>query len=658
MKKLLSAALAAVMLGAMAIPAVSAENPASPTTADKITDRSGTITIHKFDPALVKHVDNDPQKEIDVNASVTAEAGVKDAEFTAFKVLDYDVTTGTYSVNANFSDITLDNVIKATETTYTMYGTTSELEKEISKMQKDAATLTSSEKATTNASGAATITVAHPGVYLVEETVVPDNYIVTTQAFLVSVPTFNGETDEWEYDVVALPKNTKMDVDKSIDDAKDATVGTDENNDSFAVGDIIDYTVTIDVPNYGRSTNYPDYQVTDAMAIYDKEANENGVFGITRFNNLNMTFTDTLGNGLTFLPNSLKIAVETRAGYLEKGDEKKTAVSKASETPTAVKQVTYTMAEASAQDKHVGDYTLTTPAPSSTNGFVVDIAWAALNDYQGQTITLTYSAQINENAAAGTAESNDVTVSFVKDPTSKTSGDPTDPPRDTDTDTGNNAYTYAMDLTKQFDNAADATKANDVVFTMKDAANNSMLFTEDGDNTYTVWTGRTLTQGETTYAIPATYGNVSTDAGFVADNAIPNGDFANFKTLTANVSPKNNGVLNINGLKDGTYTLTETKTADGFSILTAPLTVVVSEVIVEGKVTAQVSATVDNAANAVVCNDPTDGHFAFTVNNPKAKFFSLPTTGGLGLWLFTVGGGVLMAGAIIFITVLRKKKNS
>ena len=652
MKKLLSAAIAALMIGAMAIPAVSAANLATPTTADKITDQQGTITIHKFDnDKAVK----DAQGNAKIDESVAAGAGVEGAEFTAFKVLDYDVANGTYSVNANFSDITLANVIKATETTYTMYGTTSELEKEISKMQKDAATLTSTEKATTNANGAATITVAHPGVYLVEETVVPDNYIVTTQAFLVSVPTFNGETDEWEYDVVALPKNTKMDVDKSIDDAQDATAGTDENNDSFAVGDIIDYTVTIDVPNYGRSTNYPDYQVTDAMAIYD---NDPTGFGITRFNNLNMTFTDTLGTGLTFLPNSLKIAVATRDGYLTKGDEKKTAVSKASETATAVKQVTYTMAEPSATGKTVGDYTLTTPAPSSTNGFVVDIAWAALNDYQGQTITLTYSAQVNENAAAGTAQGNDVTVSFVKDPTSKTNGDPTDPPRDTDTDTGNNAYTYAMDLTKQFDNAADATKANDVVFTMKDAANHTMLFTEDGDNTYTVWTGRTLTQGETTYAIPATYGNVSTDEGYVADNNIPNGDFASFKTLTANVSPKNNGVLNINGLKDGTYTLTETKTADGYSILTAPLTVVVSEVITEGKVTALVSATVDNAANAVVCNDPTDGHFAFTVNNPKAKFFSLPTTGGLGLWLFTVGGGVLMAGAIIFITVLRKKKNS
>lgn len=648
MKKILSVALAAAMLGAMAIPAVSAADPAVQTTAATIdTTQDNTITINKFDPDKVV-MDG---RDVNVAASVAAEAGVQGATFTAFKVLAYDGTTKTYSFTDDFKDrgITLDNVIKASDTTYTTYGTTSELEKEISIMQKVAGTLSGDASAITNASGAATINLGkNPGVYLVMETVVPDNYIVTTQAFLVSVPTYDGATDTWVYNVDALPKNQKMDVDKSVDDA---TAGGG-NTDAYAVGDVIDYTVTIDVPDYGRSTNYPDYRVTDAMAKYDTEEASGKVFGITRFNALNMTFTDTLGNALDFLPDTLvvKVSGDPSDVTLTKGDEKKVATEIASETATAVKDVTYTTAPAATAGNTVGDYTLA----AAGHGFTLDIAWAALNNYQGQTITITYSAQLNENAVAGTAANNDITVSFVKDPTSKKQGtadDPANPPRDTDEDDDNDVYTYAMDLSKVFDNAADAAKAQDVVFTVTDSSNNAVLFTEDGDNTYTVWAGRTYQKdANTTVAVPAEYDGV-------ADGNLTAAQIATFKQLTANVSPKNNGQLNVNGLKDGTYTVTETKTADGYSILTAPLTVVVSEVVEDTKVTAKVSATVDGTSVADgTTGKGADGHFAFTVNNPKAKFFSLPTTGGLGLWLFTVGGGILMAGAIIFITVLRKKR--
>ena len=646
MKKILSAAIAALMIGAMAIPAVSAANPATPSTAPAIDmNQDNTITIHKFDPDKVVMNGND----VDVAASVNAEAGVQGATFTAFKVLEYKPATKTYDFTADFANqgITLDNVIQASDATYTTYGTTSELEKEISIMQRVAANLQGDANAITAADGSATINLGkNPGVYLVMETVVPDNYIVTTQAFLVSAPTFDGSTDTWVYNVDALPKNQKMDVDKSVDDAK-ADTNTGDSSDSYAVGDVINYTVTIDVPDYGRSTNYPDYRVTDAMALYD---NDPAGFGISRFNNLNMTFTDTLGDALDFLPNTLtvKVGPAATATTLALGDEKKVVTGKQSETATAVKDVTYNIAAPATAGNTVGDYTLA----SAGHGFTLDIAWAALNNLQGQTITITYSAQLNENAVAGTANNNSMTVSFVKDPTNKTSGDPKDPPRDTDTDTDNDAYTYAMDLTKQFDNADNAALSPDVVFTMTDSSNNTMLFTEDGDNTYTVWTGRTYNKdADTTVAVPAKYDAVA-DAALAT--TLTNAEYNALKQVTANISPKNNGQLNVNGLKDGTYTLTETKTADGYSILTAPLTIVVSEVVEETKVTAQVSATVDG--NAVTCNNPTNGHFAFTVNNPKAKFFSLPTTGGLGLWLFTVGGGVIMAGAIIFITVLRKKR--
>lgn len=666
MKKLLSAALAAVMLGAMAIPAVSAL-PTDQTTAATIdTTRANTITIHKFDPKkVVKNGD-----DVDVDASVTANAGVAGATFTAFKVLEYNGTTKTYDFTTDFADkgIALDNVIQASDGTYTTYGTTSELEKEINIMQKVAGSLAGDASAETATDGSATINLgANPGVYLVMETVVPDNYIVTTQAFLVSAPTFDGETDEWVYNVDALPKNQKIEVDKSVDDAV-ADTNTNDSSDAYAVGDIVDYTVTVAVPDYGRSTTYPDYKVTDAMALYD---NDPAGFGVTRFNNLDMVFTDTLSDGLTFLPDSLVVTVSGDPDdvTLVKGDELKTITTKASETSTAVKTVTYNYAEPSAAGKTVNDYTL------SQNGQVVtvDVAWAALNDYQGQTITLKYSAQVNANAVAGTAQNNTMEVKFVNDPTSKKgeASDPTKPPTDTDTDEDNDIYTYAMDTTKLFDNAAGTAAENaDVVFTLSKGAT-PVLFTYDATTkTYTVWTGRTLESNGKVYAVPATYGVDPADADYTADANIPTSVLVTANELTANVSPLADGVLKINGLDDGTYTLTETKTADGYTILTAPLEIVITEEKgSSNEVLPSVTATVDGTAvesdydvtTEVSGNTTTTtytGHFKFNVNNPKAKFFSLPTTGGLGLWLFTVGGGVLMAGAIIFITVLRKKKNS
>ena len=50
------------------------------------------------------------------------------------------------------------------------------------------------------------------------------------------------------------------------------------------------------------------------------------------------------------------------------------------------------------------------------------------------------------------------------------------------------------------------------------------------------------------------------------------------------------------------------------------------------------------------------GIFALTVNNPKSQF-ELPTTGGMGILLFTLGGAVVLAAAIVIFTLARKKKD-
>jgi LPXTG-motif cell wall-anchored protein len=54
-------------------------------------------------------------------------------------------------------------------------------------------------------------------------------------------------------------------------------------------------------------------------------------------------------------------------------------------------------------------------------------------------------------------------------------------------------------------------------------------------------------------------------------------------------------------------------------------------------------------------NDGSDNEFEVTINNVE-KQFDLPQTGGDGILLFTIAGGILMAAAIILFAAMRKKK--
>ena len=119
------------------------------------------------------------------------------------------------------------------------------------------------------------------------------------------------------------------------------------------------------------------------------------------------------------------------------------------------------------------------------------------------------------------------------------------------------------------------------------------------------------------------------------------------------------------GLEAGTYELKETKSLKGYTILTEPVTILVEEVkegtpaVVTQNVTAHTLAWNGTVAEKKdeLANAAENGIFSITVNNAKNQF-NLPITGGLGLWMFTIGGGIVMAGAIIFFSVIRKKKSN
>ena len=104
------------------------------------------------------------------------------------------------------------------------------------------------------------------------------------------------------------------------------------------------------------------------------------------------------------------------------------------------------------------------------------------------------------------------------------------------------------------------------------------------------------------------------------------------------------GTLQISGLAEGTYYLTETKAADGgYNKLNSPVQVVIKDTDMNGK-----------PANGSDGNEFEDGYVEIEVVNTTG--FTLPTTGGIGTVLFTAGGIAVMGAAVILFFALRRRK--
>ena len=119
---------------------------------------------------------------------------------------------------------------------------------------------------------------------------------------------------------------------------------------------------------------------------------------------------------------------------------------------------------------------------------------------------------------------------------------------------------------------------------------------------------------------------------------------------------KDNGKIIIKGLEAGTYYLKETKTEKGYTLLAKPVKIEINETPDETTGTTFSECKVDgNSANKVeITENSGNYYFAFTVQNNKG--FNLPATGGMGTYLFTIGGLVIMAGAVFLLITFKKKR--
>lgn len=217
-----------------------------------------------------------------------------------------------------------------------------------------------------------------------------------------------------------------------------------------------------------------------------------------------------------------------------------------------------------------------------------------------QAITITYSAKVNENAVY---ENNNIAgVNYSNKPGENAEGH---------RDSTENVYTYGIDLKKtgdkKDDKKDDTAGLNGAEFTLS-KANDKLLTVRIN--------GKTVEVNNTTTG--------------------------NQETAEYN---KANGKLVFHGLAEGTYTLTETKAPAGYTLLKNPITIVIAHTE-DGTIT---SATVNGKEV-----DTKDGVVPVNIENHSG--FTLPGTGGMGTYIFTIGGLVVMAGAVLLLVSSKKKR--
>mgnify|MGYP000757927163 CR=1 FL=1 len=125
------------------------------------------------------------------------------------------------------------------------------------------------------------------------------------------------------------------------------------------------------------------------------------------------------------------------------------------------------------------------------------------------------------------------------------------------------------------------------------------------------------------------------------------------------------GKLSFEGLDNATYYLVETQTKAGYNLLKEPYK---AELNLTAKITKETTKEIKPNGDGTVTTETkitttygtgdgvgaTKGKFAVIVKNYKG--FTLPTTGGIGTFVFTFAGIAMMAAAVILLITGKKKK--
>ena len=309
------------------------------------------------------------------------------------------------------------------------------------------------------------------------------------------------------------------------------------------------------------------------------------------------TFTDTLSKGITYNKHDVVLEFFTDAACTD-------PVAKWAETDGKF-TVTYSNVDTGESQMTIA---MTADGLKEMNTAVYSDASMVNSGYSDCTLRITYAATVNSSADVvygDNGNSNEVVLTWKR--TSQNS-------YDTLKDEAK-VFTYGLELTKLFsDGKGDFSK---VQFIMQNKT--------DG------------------YYVKARL-DEATGVYYVTDHVADKKDATRFVPTVKD----GKGKILVKGLEDDEYTVTEIKTADGYTLLKKGIAVVIS------RKDTSASATVDGKQAAMLAdNGSANALVPLSVVNTSG--FDLPATGDRGVWMYGLAGILLMTASAACIIIARKR---
>lgn len=451
---------------------------------------------------------------------------------------------------------------------------------------------------TTGPNGQISVSGLTKGVYAFVETGVnaEDGYILDSGIAYVFKISDNGEmvaatntdvedaqfpeNDVKNFDINAV-KEAKVEVKNYKPDFKKEITGNKDAD--YGIGDDVPYTLTVNVPE--NVAKLKTFTVTDEMDSDQLVVNDDSI-----------------------LVKGVKVG-ETKETTFEKGEGK--------------------------------EYTLTPTTDAGKSGFTIAFDTKKIAEYKGGTITITYTAKLQDGAsvgAVGNVNSADLKYSKKTDITTEE-----DPPYDIHDEAV--VYTFKTGILKKGD-SVDGEPLENVEFTLYKKVDPKK------DKINEAGTAVTFMGADKTILTPA---EAKAKKLNVTDGENEPKWFAVMPLKTGK-----DGKAVANGLPNGEYKLVETKTHEDYNLLTEPvdanLTLAYTTKWDEKKTFNNNGELIkhDYQSTKVMNGENPYNYAEIVIINRKG--FKLPTTGGFGTLLFS-GIGVLLVVAGVGVLLSLKKKN-
>ena len=291
------------------------------------------------------------------------------------------------------------------------------------------------------------------------------------------------------------------------------------------------------------------------------------------------------------------------------------------------------------------EYTLTPTSATGKSGFTIAFATDKIAAYAGETITITYTAKLQKGASVGEVGNvNSADLKYSKKTDIKTAED--DHPYDIHDEAV--VYTFKTGILKKGDSKS-GNPLQYVEFTLYKKVDS------EKDKINAAGTAVTFMGAEKIILAPE-------EAAAKKLNDTVSADSKWFAVM--NLTTDENGEAVANGLPNGEYKLVETKTHEGYNLLTAPVDANLTLTYItkwDYKETFDSNTGElikhDYSSTKVKNGDDTPYNYAEIVIINK-KGFNLPTTGGFGTLLFSCIGALLVVGGVGVLMSTKKKKGN